>query len=212
MFANSHIIIFSRYPVPGKTKTRLIPLLGALKAAQLQRTMTEKIAGEALKVAEQHSVPVSVFFTDDTMEEMTSWLGPSFNYHPQIRGDIGSRMDDAFTRTFADSCTQSAILIGSDIPEITAEIITEGFLSLKNKDTVIGPAGDGGYYLIGMKSEDAPQFRKLLFHRIPWSTGEVARITRKRLADAGYSCSLLPLLHDIDRPEDLYIAARINLI
>ncbi|MBW1636716.1 MAG: TIGR04282 family arsenosugar biosynthesis glycosyltransferase [Deltaproteobacteria bacterium] len=211
MFANSHIIIFSRYPVPGKTKTRLIPLLGAQKAAQLQRTMTEKITGETLKVTERYSVPFSVFYTDGTREEMTSWLGSSFNYHLQSKGDIGNRMDDAFTRIFADGLTRSVILIGSDIPEITAEIITDGFLSLENNDTVIGPSKDGGYYLIGMKSEDAPQLRKLLFRQMPWSTSAVAKITGERLAKSGYSCSLLPLLHDIDQPEDVYIAAKMNL-
>jgi len=212
MSSNCHIIIFSRYPVVGKTKTRLIPLLGAEKAAQLQRKMTEKITAEAAECKRACSAETTVFYTDGTREKMTDWLGRSFDYHLQSGGDIGNKMEDAFSRIFADGLAQSIILIGSDIPEITAGIIMEGFISLKSHNTVIGPAKDGGYYLIGMKSEDAPQLLKLLFRHIPWSTGDVLKATTERLADSEHSYSLLPCLRDIDQPEDIDLAEKMNLL
>ncbi len=211
MFANSHLIIFTRYPEPGKTKTRLIPALGSLKAAQLQRRMTEKIAGEALTLQNKQGVDITVFHTGGTREEMAVWLGNSFNYLRQSRGDIGNRMSNAFTRIF-NSTTGSIILVGSDIPELTSIIIEQGFVFLKKHDTVIGPSRDGGYYLIGMKAKSAPQLIQILFNEIPWSTADVLKVSIQRLADAGYSHSLLATLRDIDQPDDLHIAEKMKLL
>lgn len=211
MFANSHLIIFTRYPEPGKTKTRLIPVLGSLKAAELQQKMTEIIAGEALKLQKKYGVAVAVFYTGGTRQKMAAWLGNSFQYHLQSKGDIGNRMGDAFFHIF-NSTAESVILIGSDIPELTSDIVEQGFLSLKKHDTVIGPSRDGGYYLIGMKSKDAPQLIKVVFSEIPWSTEEVLRTSIQRLADAGYNHSLLPTLCDIDHPEDIHLAEKMKLL
>ncbi len=211
MFANSHLIIFTRYPKPGKTKTRLIPALGSLKAAQLQRKMTEKIAGEALKLQNKQGVDITVFHTRGTREEMAAWLGNSFQYHLQSKGDIGNRMGDAFFHIF-NTTAESVILVGSDIPELTSVIIEQGFVSLKKHDTVIGPSRDGGYYLIGMKSKNAPQLIQALFNKIPWSTADVLKVSIQRLADAGYSHSLLTTLRDIDQPDDLHIAGKMKLL
>ena len=211
MFANSHLIIFTRYPEPGKVKTRLIPALSPLKAAELQRKMTEIIAAEALKLQKKHSVIVTVFYTGGTRRKMAAWLGNSFKYHLQSKGDIGNRMGDAFFHIF-NNTAESVILVGSDIPELTSDIVEQGFLSLKKHDTVIGPSRDGGYYLIGMKSKDAPQLSAILFNRIPWSTGDVLKVSIQRLADAGYGHSLLPTLCDIDHPEDIHIAEKMKLL
>jgi rSAM/selenodomain-associated transferase 1 len=211
MFANSHLIIFTRYPDPGKTKTRLIPAIGSLKAAELQRKMTEKIAGEALKLLNKQGVDITVFHTGGTREEMAAWLGNPFNYLRQSRGDIGNRMGDAFTRVF-NSTTGSIILVGSDIPELSSAILEQGFVSLEKHDLVIGPSKDGGYYLIGMKSKDAPQLIQVLFNEIPWSTADVLKVSIQRLADAGYSHSLLATLRDIDQPDDLHIAEKMKLL
>ena len=211
MFANSHLIIFTRYPEPGKVKTRLIPALGSLKAAELQRKMTEIIAGEALKLQKKHGVAVAVFYTGGTRKKMAAWLGNSFEYHLQSKGDIGNRMGDAFSR-ICYSTAESVILVGSDIPELSSAIVEQGFLSLKKHDTVIGPSRDGGYYLIGMKAKDAPQLSVILFSRIPWSTGDVLKVSIQRLADAGYNYSLQPTLCDIDHPEDIHLAEKMKLL
>ena len=211
MFAGSHLIIFTRYPAPGKTKTRLIPVLGARKAAELQRKMTEGIAGEALKLIDKHGIRVTVFFTGATKEKVEAWLGNSFQYHLQSGGDLGNRMGDGFSHIF-NSPAESVILVGSDIPELTSTIIIKGFISLKKYDAVIGPSMDGGYYLIGMKSEDAPQLIKVMFSGIPWSTCDVLKVSIQRLADGGYTHSLLPVLYDIDHPEDIHLAEKMKLL
>jgi len=211
MLTNCHLIIFSRYPDPGKTKTRLIPVLGPQGAAELQRKMTEKITKQALKIRKNHAVPISLFYTGTTEEKMSYWLGNSFDYHFQCEGDIGKRMGDAFTRTFHHG-VRSAVLLGSDIPEITRTIITQGCISLQTEEVVFGPSRDGGYYIIGMRAENAPQIINLLFDRIPWSTKNVLEISVQRLDNAGVSYSLLQTLDDIDRPEDLHIAEALNLL
>ena len=211
MFTDSHLIIFTRYPDPGKTKTRLIPALGARKAAELQRKMTEKIAGEALKLIKKHGTRVTIFFTGTTKEKMETWLGNSFQYHLQSKGDIGNRMSNGFFQTF-NSTTESVILVGSDIPELTSTIIEQGFIALKKYDSVIGPSMDGGYYLIGMTSKNAPQLINVLFSGIPWSTCDVLKVSIQRLADGGYTHSLLPVLCDIDQPEDIHLAEKMKLL
>lgn len=211
MFANSHLIIFTRYPEPGKVKTRLIPELGSLKAAELQKKMTGIIAEEALKVQKKHSVIVTVFFTGGTRKKMANWLGNSFQYHLQSKGDIGNRMSDAFFHIF-NNTAEFVILVGSDIPELTSAILEQGFISLEKHDAVIGPSRDGGYYLIGMKSKDAPQLIQVLFSEIPWSTSDVLKVSIQRLADAGYNYSLLPTLSDIDQPEDIHLAEKMKLL
>lgn len=202
MYSNNHIIIFTRFPVPGKTKTRLIPSLGPEKAADLQRRMTEKVAQEALDVSAEHDVTVSVFYTNGRAEQMTDWLGDTFNYYPQTTGDIGKRMEDAFRLVLQDAA-ESAILIGSDIPDINREIIEQAICALQESDTVVGPSTDGGYYLIGMTQAVSKKLFKHLFAEIVWSTDQVFEQTIKRLKQAGCSCTILQALQDIDRPEDL---------
>lgn len=211
MHSSCHLIIFTRFPEPGKAKTRLIPTLGPHGASELQRKLTEKIGKEALRLKKEKGIPVTFFYTGTTQTVMAGWLGNSFNYHHQCSGNIGQRMADAFTRTFRHT-SDSVILIGSDIPGLTTEILTEAFISLENNESVIGPSHDGGYYLVGFRGRNMQQLIKILFDRIPWSTAEVLQTSIQRLAESGYSYSLLQTLHDIDRPEDVHIAERMKLL
>jgi rSAM/selenodomain-associated transferase 1 len=211
MLSNNHLIIFTRFPEPGKTKTRLIPALGPEKAAELQQEMTERIASQALNLKKERNVPVTFFFTGATDDTMAAWLGNSFNYRHQGSGNIGRRMGDAFTRTFRDT-SESVILVGSDIPELTTKILSEAFISLKTNDTIIGPSRDGGYYLIGLRAKYSQQLIKTVFDRIPWSTADVLESSIQRLVESGYTYSLLQTLCDIDRPEDIHIAEEMKLL
>lgn len=211
MYKNCHLIIFSRFPEPGETKTRLIPTLGQVKAATLQQRMTEKITGEALELIMESGISVTIFYTGSSRKKMSVWLGNSFDYQHQSTGDIGDRMGDAFAKASCNA-NKFIILIGSDIPEITAEIIRKGFKCLKDVNAVIGPCRDGGYYLVGMRAEDAPQLSNVLFKQIPWSTDAVLQTSLRRLTDFGHSYSLLQTLSDIDRPDDLHIAERLDLL
>ncbi|MGL1930888.1 MAG: TIGR04282 family arsenosugar biosynthesis glycosyltransferase [Desulfotalea sp.] len=211
MHPQRHIIIFTRFPVPGKTKTRLIPSLGPKRAAELQQKMTEKVAREALIAGENLAASVSIFYTDGTNDQMTEWLGDCFQYYPQSSGDIGMRMEYAFSLILQNTVS-SAILIGSDIPGITAEIIEKGMHSLQNSDAVVGPSIDGGYYLIGMNQNVKEKLKTLLFAEISWSTSEVLNKTIQRLNKSECSYALLQSLQDIDRPEDLSSIEDIDLI
>ena len=211
MHSKNHLIIFTRFPEPGKAKTRLIPVLGPHSASELQKKMTEKIGAAALRLKEERGIPVTFFYTDTSKDTMAAWLGKSFDYQQQCSGNIGRRMDDAFTLTFRHT-SDSVILVGSDIPELTTEILTEAFISLQTSDSVIGPSHDGGYYLIGFRAQNAEQMIKTAFNRIPWSSAEVLGTSIQRMEDSGYSYSLLQTLHDIDRPEDIHVAKRMKLL
>ena len=128
---------------------------------------------------------------------MQQWAGPDFSYVAQINGDLGKRMAHAFNYVFSKGHRQ-AIIIGTDIPTLTAHILTEAFQLLDQSDIVIGPAYDGGYYLIGMR-----QLHRELFINIAWSTPIVTKQTLQAIARLRLHISYLPTLMDIDTEEDL---------
>lgn len=195
------LLLFTRYPEAGRTKTRLIPLLGAEGAAQLQRTLTEKVLRKAKALNTQHGIEICIVYGGGSRKKMAAWLGPG-TYLPQTPGDLGRRMQNAFSRTFAAGA-DNAVLIGSDIPDITTPLLAEAFSSLASREVVIGPSRDGGYYLIGMRATAAEKLYPLIFAEMVWSTAEVFATTRTRLLQAACIPALLPVLHDIDTPEDL---------
>lgn len=192
-----HLIIFTRYPEPGKAKTRLIPTLGAEGAAQLHRRMTEHTIEQARHLSQLHPVSIEVYFTGGTVEQMQSWLGQDLHYREQSVGDLGERLIDAFQNTFGNR-RENAIVIGTDCPKLDANLLATGFDKLKFHDLVIGAASDGGYYLIGLQNL-VPD----LFHNITWSTNVVLQQTLAVAQQFDLSIAHLPMLDDIDRPEDL---------
>ena len=184
------LIIFTRFPVPGKVKTRLIPSLGAEKSAQLHREMTEF----TLRQARQTEARVEVRFTGADIKQMREWLGKDIAYCDQGPGDLGRRMARAAKEHFAKGARHVAI-IGSDCPENRAANLRLCFALLHKHPCVLGPAHDGGYYLIGMN-----EVRPTLFSGVDWGAGHVLRQT---LAAAPPSTALLPKLHDVDTGEDV---------
>ena len=191
------LIIFTRYPEPGLVKTRLIPLLGEAGAADLQRRMTEHVLAEAGQLARQRSIGLEVRYAGGDAGKMRQWLGPGLNCRPQAAGDLGSKMDNAFRDALAAG-TKNVVLVGSDCPGLSAEILAAAFTALDQTDLVLGPARDGGYYLIGLK-----QGMPALFTDMPWSSGTVLAATMSRAAALGLRVFLLPELRDVDRPADL---------
>ena len=125
------------------------------------------------------------------------WLVENEYFSPQQGSDLGERMLNAFKHVFEKGCKR-AVLIGSDCPDISRDIITQSFDILKAKHIVLGPAYDGGYYLIGVR-EPKPE----LFSNIEWGTEKVLSQTIDKINAAGLSLGLLPMLRDIDRVEDL---------
>ena len=116
------LIVFTRYPEAGTTKTRMIPKLGAQGAAELQRQMTEHIISRAKELCKLQALPVEIRYEGGSEKLMTEWLGPGFYYSHQGSGDIGLRMARALQDAFRQGC-ETAVIIGSDIPDITTNIM-----------------------------------------------------------------------------------------
>jgi len=119
-----------------------------------------------------------------------------FSKHLQSEGDLGIKMKKAFNHVL--QIHSKAVIIGSDCPEISSEIIEDAFKKLDEFDCVIGPTTDGGYYLLGMK-----KFNPLLFENIEWSTDKVFKQTQMKLNEAQQNYSLLVTLTDVDTIDDL---------
>ena len=188
------LIIMTKYPEPGQTKTRLIPALGAQGAADLHR----QLGLNTIAVAAEFNPEIRYAGGDETL--MRDWLG-DFQFAKQGDGDLGDRMSRAFADGFAKSPTGGGdriVMIGTDCPGIDAKLIQTAFTTLLTSDLVLGPATDGGYYLIGLRS-----FHPQLFKTIIWSTETVLSETLAIANQHKISCELLPMLSDIDRPEDL---------
>ena len=198
------LIVFTRYPEPGTTKTRMIPELGAEGAAELQRRMTEHIMARAGGLSAVLPLPVEVRYEGGSKKRMTQWLGPGFCYCRQGEGDIGHRMGRALKDAFGRGC-ENVVLIGSDIPDITTAIMQKAFEDLKKTDLVLGPANDGGYYLIGMQRGTFNYWNPQLFNDISWGTEKVLPQTLAIAKRLGLNYILLDTLRDVDRPEDLAV-------
>ncbi len=205
---NKRLIIFTRYPEPGTTKTRLIPLLGAEGAADLQRKMTEHTLSRMKELWSSPELTIEVRYEGGSEALIKKWLGPNFVYRPQGEGDLGLRMTRSFEDAFKSGAS-TAVIIGTDIPEITHVAIQKAFDTFKQKDLVLGPAKDGGYYLIGLKKESCLLAVPHIFADIGWGTGNVLNKTIRIANRFKLRFSLLELLEDIDRPEDLPIWERV---
>jgi uncharacterized protein len=196
------LIIFSRYPQAGKTKTRLIPALGAEGAAELQRQMTEHTLKTARKLKSGREIDVEVHFTGGNNQLMAEWLGQNITYIPQVTGGLGGKMRSAFEGAFS-SGSKRVVIIGIDCPDLDQSILEEAFdslSSLSRKDLVIGAAADGGYYLIGSNCL-IPQ----LLENMDWGTARVLNQTMAIANQLNLNTHYLQVLSDVDRPEDLAI-------
>ena len=179
------LVLFARYPTPGRAKTRLIPALGADGAAALHRRLTER----TWVTLASTGFPVELRSTGAPIAAFRRWLG-DVAVVPQGRGHLGLRMRRA--------AAPPAILVGADIPGLTADHIRQAAARLADHPVVIGPAHDGGYYLIGVS---APA--RWLFAPMAWGTATVLATTLGRCAARGVVPGILSPLADLDRPEDL---------
>jgi len=182
------LIIFIKNPVKGKVKTRLAATIGDERALLVYISLIEY----TLNLAESLNVEVNLFFSDEIISDY-----PFLNKHIQEGNDLGEKMKNAFKKCFNQG-GRNIVIIGTDCAELTKEIILESFDKLRNRNVVIGPALDGGYYLLGMN-----QFYPSLFNGIEWSTSSVFNETKLILAKENISLSILPVLRDIDTEEDL---------
>lgn len=181
------LVIFTRYPEPGRAKTRLIPALGAEGAAALHRRLTER----TLEAARASGLAVEVWTTGGCRKAFSEWLGMDVRLADQGEGDLGQRLQRAASPT-------PVLFIGSDLPDLTAGHLVDAAQRMLTHRVVLGPAEDGGYWALGL-TEPAG----FLFDAMPWGTDQVLRLTLGRLQDRGVVPAQLPILADCDRPEDL---------
>lgn len=188
---NKALAIFIKNPELGKAKTRIakdssdeIALSIYSKLLNITRTLCNKVKTNRY-----------VFYSQ-FIDESDEWTTNSFNKKLQGGSNLGEKMSNGFQVLFTEQYNK-VLLIGSDCPYITEEIINEAYSSLDKHDFVFGPTYDGGYYLIGMK-----EFRPIIFSNIEWSTEHVLNKSLERAASIGCKYHLLPTLQDIDHLDD----------
>jgi len=202
------LIMFTRYPQPGSTKTRLIPALGEEGAASLQRKMTEFTMDTVKRLQRELICGVEVRFEGADADKMADWFGDDVTYVPQGTGDLGERMARAFSEAFAAEAKE-AVIIGTDCPDLSKNTLREAFKALDDSDLVVGPAYDGGYYLIGLNASARDRALPKLFSGPTWGTGTVLETTLSLAERLGLSVKQLPQLRDVDYPEDLAVWKRV---
>lgn len=190
------LIVFVKRPRPGEVKTRLAQNVGADDASAVYRAMAEHVLRETAARAAGEYGRLVRFTPASAREEIERWL-PSEPCAPQAGDDLGERMAHAFAQAFADG-TRRVVLIGTDTPALERGHVLQAFQALRTHDLVIGPARDGGYYLVGLA---AP--RPELFRGIAWSTPSVCAATLARAAAHGLRTHALPELCDVDTLADL---------
>jgi uncharacterized protein len=193
------LVVFTRYPEPGKSKTRLIPALGPEGAADLHRKMCEHTLSWARRMRSRSEVSVEFHIDGEGKDRFRKWLGDEVLYRPQGKGSLGARMNRSFQDSFRAGMAK-VVIVGTDCPGLCGGLVQEAFLALEENDLVLGPANDGGYYLIGLRKP-----AEELFKGIPWGTEQVLPRTLRVAQSLGLRTFLLGPLGDVDRPEDLHL-------
>jgi len=192
MTASQALIIFVRNPDHGKVKTRLATSIGKDESLEVYK----KLLQHTFLQTKSLNVNKFVFYVDQIGTD-DIWAEGSYQKNVQQGIDLGDRMYQA-VKSVSESCAGSTILIGSDCPEIDEDLLKRAFNILDTRDLVIGPATDGGYYLIGMND---PYFE--LFKNISWSSPAVLSETLQKARELHLDLELLKELSDIDTEEDL---------
>ncbi len=191
------LIIFVRNPELGKVKTRLAATLGQEKALEIY----QQLLAHTLTVTKNIAVQKFVFY-DGSILKQDLWRKNGYHQLLQKQADLGKKMHNAF-ETILEKGFNKVVIIGSDCIELTQEIILKAFDLLKTNDVVIGPANDGGYYLLGIKKL-YPQ----LFINKQWSTEDVYETTIRDFKESELKYFELPVLIDIDTEEDWKLIQR----
>ena len=200
--ANQALVVFARAPVEGQVKTRLAAELGAAAALAIYRELVERTIGAA-RGSSSWSLTVA-HTPHDASAVMRDWLGSDIALWPQPDLDLGGRMEAAIAMLRSGGA-QRVVVIGTDCPDMTTSVIQDAFDRLSRHDVVVGPAHDGGYYLIGMSG-----MHPSLFQNIPWSSARTLEVTLERARSNGLSVALLEAHGDIDTGDDwhAWVASR----
>lgn len=188
------VIVFARAPERGRVKTRLAADVGDDAALAIYRSLGERTLAAARAVP---ACEIEVRYTPpEGGDAIAQWLGPDLMMRPQTDSDLGSRMFSAIADALAEGVS-AVVVIGTDCPAVNAQVIDRAFRELRDADVVLGPAFDGGYYLIAMRAAHAE-----LFAGIPWSSPETLACTIAAAKSARLRVTLLDQRADIDTGED----------
>ena len=191
----NNIIIFIKNPVLGKVKTRLAATVGDEKALEIYQRLLDVTRKTVTKVNAKYHL-----FYSDVIDMDDDWDIQDFDKYLQQGNDLGERMSAAFRNIFSQndsSALQKVVIIGSDCPALTSDILEMAFTILGDSDVVVGPTFDGGYYLLGMK-----EYHPALFENISWSTDAVYQETNDKSRELQLNIADLPTLSDIDNEAD----------
>lgn len=195
--AHRAVLVFVRARQQGRVKTRLAAAIGDRAALRVYTRLAEHTLAEVRALAAD-GVAVRVHYAPaDAGDAVRAWLGDGPLYLPQAEGDLGVRMKDAFLRAFAEGA-ERVVIVGSDLPEVSAALLRRAFELLDANPAAVGPARDGGYYLLGLRG-----MVEGIFDGMEWSTPAVLRVTLERFRAAGVEPAMLEVLRDVDTVDDL---------
>ncbi len=198
------LIVFARHPEIGKVKTRLIPALGAEAAAKTHFVLAKNTLATARQLMVNSEVDLEVRVTGNKNHSFAACIGNEVAVRSQPNGDLGERLQEAARAAFQEG-VKRLVFVGTDCPDLSEPLLEEAFAKLDQTDLVLGPAFDGGYYLIGMG-----KFLPSLFQDIAWGSERVLEQTLSKAKQLQLRVSQLPPLSDVDYPEDLILCRNRN--
>lgn len=193
---NKNILLFVKYPEKGCVKTRLAKGIGDIAAVTLYKYFVEDILSSLQSINARIWI---CYYPESAGDDMAVWLGSSYFYVLQKGGNLGKRLQHCFKSSF-DKGFEKTIVLASDIPEISEEIINNAFDKLENNDVVIGPSYDGGYYLIGFRDQS---YKSNVFDDISWSTNRVYEKTLRKIEAFKLKYFVLDRINDMDTIDDI---------
>jgi len=192
----------ARFPRAGAVKTRLVPHLGAAGAADLYRELAAHCVSRLRPLHATREARIEVHFEGGSARAVRDWIGSWPRIVPQPGGDLGDRLRAALSNAIAGGA-RSALVVGTDCPAARATHVRAALRSLETHDVVVGPAEDGGYWLLGVTADAAPRALPALFEGIGWGGGHVFSQTMERIRGVRLRVAVADRLADVDRPEDL---------
>ena len=204
MAPDRRLLVFARYPRPGEVKTRLSPALTPEEGAELYEAfLCDSLAG-FLAIEDRFDLFLYVADPADTgrLADFLAERGidpdrKRITLRGQSDGTLGDRLESAFDEAFGEGCS-AVCAVGTDHPTLPQVFLRDAFLALEVHDVVIGPATDGGYYLIGMN-----RLHREMFRSMTWSRSDLFRQTLQQTKRGGLSVALLPEWYDVDDPASL---------
>jgi uncharacterized protein len=189
------VLVFIKFPERGKVKSRLSEAFDA----DMVLALYECFVFDLLETLKKETYSLKICFSPpEAYDSVVRWIGKGYTYMPQKGDNLGERMKNAFMDTFSEGYPE-VVLIGSDIPDLNVEVLHEAF-AFDLYDASIGPASDGGYYLIGFTNRT---FLPEIFTGTEWGTDKVLQQTMELFKRHQYTVRVLPVWHDVDRPEDV---------